>query len=204
MNLKYLTFLTIFLLIACMPVVQNSSAQETTPATSVETPVMEKAPVSTAIESAPTGVAWNTYNNDQLGITFEYPAIYDTPLYQECGVKISALPDSDGTEISIGFRSFLLVQPSNGVGLQEYVDNLIAQKQWMLETQENVLLAGEDAVHIDYRFGGSRFGTATVALHNNLIYAFNFTAGAFCDVPEVGLVEGNAYEHWLESFAFSQ
>lgn len=197
MNRRFLLLLIVFLLVACAP----ASAKEISPVSAAEIPITKEAPVFTATEMVLSGVEWSRYSNDQLGISFEYPAAYDASSYQDCGVKLSILPD--GTEVSMGYRSFLLIQPSGGVGLQEYVDNLITQKQWMLETQENILLGGENAIRFDYRFGGSRFGTATVAIHNNLIYAFNFTAGVFCDVPEAGLNEGYAYEHWVGSFSFS-
>jgi len=199
---KYLLIPIVFLVVACVSEVQVSPTVEMFPATAVEIPVMEEALASITPASALPDIAWSTYSNDQFGISFEYPAVYDLPSNQDCGVKVSSLPD--GTEISIGYRSFLLIQSSSGVGLQEYVDTLIAQKQWRLDSQENVLLGGENAIRFDYRFGGSRFGTATVAIYNNKFYVFNFTAGIFCDIPEANLNEGYAYEHWLESLKFSR
>jgi len=199
---KYLPLLTVLLVVACAPALQVPQTEEISPTSVAEIPVTEEADASTATEIVSSGVEWNRYDNNQLGISFEYPAVYDTPSYQDCGVKVSALPD--GTAVSMGYRSILLIQPAPGVGLQEYVDTLIVQKQWMLDSQQNVSLGGEDAIHIDYRFGGSRFGTATVAIHNDSIYAFNFSAGVFCDAPEASVGEGAAYEHWLESFSFTQ
>jgi len=196
MNRKFLPFLIVLLLVACAPALQVP------PVNVVEDAITEETPASVATPKAPSGVEWKRYSNEQLGVSFEYPSIYDTSSYQDCGVKVSSL--SEATEVSMGYRSFLLIQSSAGVGLQEYVDILVAQKQWMLDSQENVLLGGENGIHLNYRFGGSRFGTATVAAHGGLIYAFNFSAGIFCDAPEANIGEGDIYEHWLESFSFSQ
>ena len=149
-------------------------------------------------------ISWKTYQNDELGISFEYPAVYDEPQYESCRVITTSQPD--GTEISMGHQSFLLIQqPQESLAIQSYVENLITQKQWVLETQEETTVDGEKAIHIEYRFGGSggRYGTATVTSHGGQIFAFNFYAGTFCDAPEANIGEGYAYQHWLESFMFT-
>ena len=198
----YILLLIVIMTAACVPVAHVSPVVEVHPTDTVEIPTAQETPAPTITEAIPIKIKWNTYTNNQLGLTFEYPAVYDTLSYKDCGVKVSSLPD--GMELSIGYRSFLQIQPSNGIGLQDYVNNLITQKQWSLETQENVSLGDEPALGFDYHFGGSRFGTATVVTHKTTLYIFSYSAGVFCDVQEENLYEGTAYEHWLESFTFLQ
>ena len=197
----------VFLLCACGTVAPASpSSMEIVPTVTPEViatvgqpqPVIATQPVSFE-------VSWKTYQNDELGVSFEYPAVYDEPQYESCRVTITSQPD--GTEISIGHQSFLLIQQSQeSLTIQSYVENLITQKQWALEKQEEAIVGGEKAIHIDYRFGGNggRYGTATVTSHGGQIFAFNFYAGSFCDATEANLGEGYAYQHWLESFVFTK
>jgi len=58
-----------------------------------------------------------------------------------------------------------------------------------------------EAVTIEYRFGGlNRYGTSTFLIRNNDIFVFNFTAGGFCDLSEIGLDEFTAYKHAVTTF----
>jgi len=192
----------IFLLCACAPMVQVSPTA-IVPTVTPGIVATQAQPQSPATQPVSFEISWKIYQNDELGISFEYPAVYDEPQYASCAVRVNSFPD--GTEISMGHQSFLLIQqPEEGVAIQSYVENLVAQKGWMLETQEETTVGGEEAIHIEYRFGGvgGRYGTATVTSHDGLIFAFNFYAGAFCDAPEANLGEGYAYQRWLESFSF--
>jgi len=204
--MKKLLFLSIiiFLLCACAEV-PPISPTEFVPTTTPETVATQGSQQPVATQPVSFEVSWKTYQNDELGISFEYPAIYDESQYESCRVTVTSQPD--GTEISMGHQSFLLIQqPEESVAIQSYVENLVAQKGWMVETQEEITVAGEDAINIEYRFGGAggRYGTATITSHGGQIFAFNFYAGTFCDVPEANLGEGYAYQHWLESFMFTK
>ena len=193
----------VFLLSACAPVVQVSPTAIVATMTPESVATQGQSQPVIATQPVSFEVSWKTYQNDELGISFEYPAVYDEPQYESCAVRVNSFPD--GKEISMGHQSFLLIQqPEETVAIQSYVENLVAQKGWMLETQNETTVGGEEAIHIEYRFGGAggRYGTATVTSHAGLIFAFNFYAGAFCDAPEANLGEGYAYQHWLESFAF--
>jgi len=203
MKRKLFLALIVFLVCACVPVVP-ASLTNLAPTSAPEAVATQGLPMQLPPPTEPTSfeVSWSTFHDDQLGISFEYPSVYDTSQYESCSVKVTPLPD--GAEISIGHQSFLLIQPSNGVALREYMDTLIAQKQWKSEFEESRIVGGEDAIYFEYRFGGSRFGTATVTVHDNMIYAFNFSAGNFCDAPEANLGEGYAYQHWQESFMFTR
>lgn len=201
MKRKLFPVLIIFLLYACAPIATQSPTVFV-PTALPEVVATQGLPLQLPppTQSVSFEVAWSMYHDDLLGISFEYPSVYDTPPYENCRVKVIPLPD--GIEISMGHRSSLLIQPSNGAALQDYVDTLIAQKQWKLEYQENRTVGGEAAIYFEYRFGGSRFGTATVVIYKDMIHAFNFTAGEFCDVPEANLGEGYVYQHWQESLVF--
>jgi len=159
---------------------------------------------STQIQPAPE-VAWSDFHSDTYRCSFEYPAAYDEPQYQTCSPRVVEQPDNG--EFSMGHQSYLYVQRKDNLDIQSYVDNLVAQKQddgaWVLVSQDLKIVGGEEAVEINYRFGGTnRFGTATILNHNGLLLMFNFYAGASCDVQEINLTEQQAYAHWIESLQF--
>jgi len=202
--MKKLLFIIIFLLCACAEV-PPIPPTEFVPTTTPETVATQGSQQPVATQPVSFEVSWKTYQNDELGISFEYPAIYDESQNESCRVTVTSQPD--GTEISMGHQSFLLIQqPQESIEIQSYTENLVTQKQWAMETQEETTVGGEKAIHIEYRFGGSvgRYGTATVTSHGGQIFAFNFYAGSFCDVPKANLGEGPAYQHWLESFMFTK
>jgi len=159
---------------------------------------------STQIPPTPD-VSSNIYHSDTYGFSFAYPSAYDEPQYQTCSPRVIEKPD--GAEFYIGHQSFLNVQRMGNLDIQSYVDNLVAQKQaevaWALESQNIRMAGGEEAVEVNYRFGGTnRFGTATFLNHKGLLLTFNFYAGAFCDVPELNLTERQAYAQWIDSLQF--
>jgi hypothetical protein len=66
---------------------------------------------------------------------------------------------------------------------------------------KNVTINGLEAVTVEYRFGGTnRFGAFTLIKHNTRIFALNFSAGSFCDIPEAQVSEPEVYSHMLETF----
>ena len=157
-------------------------------------------PTLPAIATPGPDMLWKTYRNDDRGFTFEYPAIYDEAPYSEsCGLKES----SDG--VHLGHQIDLLFLNSGGVGLAEFTSDLLQSKGWSVDSQTTEPLNGLEAVAIQYRFGGTnRFGSATLVKDGDLIYAFNFSAGGFCEVPDPQASEPNAYSHMLETFRLDQ
>lgn len=204
-------FLIVLLLMAgCAPLTASLRAL-TSEQTQIDAPTpaiqsTDELPGSAFTETVPNVVfPWKTYYSDSYGFSFFYPAVYDKQQYETCAPKIFEQPD--GTEFSLGHQSFLHVQRINNLDLQAYVENLVAQKQaegsWLLEVQNTRKVAGEEAIEVSYRFGGTnRFGTATFLIHKDLLLTFNFYAGAFCDVPEADLTEGQAYAQWIDSLHF--
>jgi hypothetical protein len=147
-------------------------------------------------EPSSSNIIWKTYRNGIYGFTFEYPAIYDELPYRDsCGLK----ENSDG--IQLGHQIQLLFLDSGGLNLTEYTSNLLQSKGWGVDSQQNEPINGVEATTIQYRFGGTnRFGTFTLVKPDNRIFAFNFTAGSFCDIPENQASEPNVYSHMIETF----
>jgi hypothetical protein len=145
-----------------------------------------------------TGV-WKKYHNSSYGFSFEYPAIYDEAPYTPCGVK------TNQDAVSLGGRSDLLILDPNGLGLKDFIDQTIKTKGYSLQAQKNELIDGYDSITIEYRFGGlNRFGTFTMFKRGSLVFAFGFTAGAACDIPESQLFEIDAYQHMIMTFHFDK
>jgi hypothetical protein len=147
---------------------------------------------------------WLTYRNETYGFSFEYPAVYAEGPYAFCDLR--EIPIQDGVMITIGMRSDLYVFDAQGQTIEEYVDSTIEEHQrgdpdWQLTNRKATTQAGVDAVSIDYRFGGlGRIGSAKVFKRGEYLYVFNFTFGAFCDVPEIGFYEWDAYPRMVNSF----
>ena len=153
-------------------------------------------PTLPATSEARPDALWKTYRNEALGFTFEYPAIYDEAPYNEtCGLK----ERNDG--VHLGHQIDLSVLNSGGPGLAEFTSDLIQNKGWSVDSQTTEPLNGLEAITIQYRFGGTnRFGAAALVRDGERIFAFNFLAGGFCDVPDPQASEPNAYSRMLETF----
>ena len=158
------------------------------------TPELAPTEVQTTTDSASI---WKTYQNEMYGFSFEYPAIYEEMPYKDsCGLQ----ENSDG--IRVGQRSELLFLDSGGLELAEYTNNLLQGKDWNVDSRESQLIDGLEAITVQYRFGGTnRFGSLTLVKDEQRIFAFSFSAGGFCEIPESPtLSEPNAYAHMLETF----
>jgi hypothetical protein len=147
-------------------------------------------------EPSSSNKIWKIYRNGIYGFTFEYPAIYDEPPYRDfCGLK----EYRDG--IQLGHQIQLLFLDSGGLNLTEYTNNLLQSKGWSVDSQQNEPINGVESIRVQYRFGSTnRFGTFTLVKSDERIFAFNFTAGSFCDIPESQAFEPNAYSHMIETF----
>ncbi len=185
-------FLIVFFITAC----------ETTFPPTLTTPSTAQVIASTeptlvpAIPTVSTPIVWSTYRNDTYGFTFEYPAAYDNASYKDsCGIKES----NDG--IHLGHQIDLLFLESNGLDLTEYANTLLQSKGWTSTSLINATTDGLERVTVEYRFGGlNRFGKFTLIKSGAHIFALNFTAGSFCDIPEASLSEPEVYSHVLETF----
>lgn len=152
---------------------------------------------STAVPSSATSPvppasvppSWKEFTNDRYGFTFRYP--------ESCGAS-----ELDGS-FHVGGRIELAVLDAEGLSLVDYVsrflDDRVKNSYWQIENTETGSLGGQDAITVDYRFGGQgRFGTATFALKDTQVYVWGLTAGGFtCDEP-------NVYPAVLSSFRFTR
>src|SRR5215207_7214908 len=154
-------------------------------ATSMSAFVTQQAATMIALTQAATPMPvdpfspWKMYQNNTFGFSMEYPLIYDVAPYGDtCSLQAS----NEG--IHLGHQIDLLFLASGGLSLEEYTSNLFKEKDWRVESQRYETVSGLHAITVDYRFGGTdRFGTATLVEYNGLIYAFQFTAGDFCEIP---------------------
>lgn len=131
--------------------------------------------------------AWKTFRSERYRFEFRYP--------DSCGVI-----ERDGS-FHIGGRIELAVIDSNESNLSEYVTSFINDKVstngWTVESRSSRLVAGKEAITVEYRFGGSnRYGTATFIRGNGRVHVWGLTAGGFsCD-------EQLVYNPILSSFRF--
>ena len=154
-------------------------------------------PLCTATSaSSSLNIIWKIYRNGIYGFTFEYPAIYDElPYGDTCGLK------ENGDGIQLGHQIQLQFLDSGGLNLKEYTSNLLQSKCWSVDSQKIEPINGVEAISVQYRFGSTdRFGTFTLVKPDERIFAFNFTAGSFCDIPENQVSEPIVYSHMIETF----
>lgn len=142
--------------------------------------------------------AWSIYSNGVYGFSFEYPKLYDAESYLQCRVrKINSRPYI--LYINFGYRSELGILVNDMPSFSQFVDRWINGMDITSQTEQYINEL--EAVTIEYRFGGlNRYGTSTFLIRNNDIFVFNFTAGGFCDLSEIGLDEFTAYKHAVTTF----
>lgn len=171
-------------------------------ATSMSAFVTQQAGTMIALTAAVTPMPadplspWKTYQNNTFGFSMEYPILYDVAPYGEtCSLQ------ANNERIHLGHQIDLLFLTSGGLSLEEYAENLLKEKGWSMESQKYETVSGLPAITVDYRFGGTdRFGTFTLVEYHGLMYAFQFTAGDFCDIPGYQVTEPDAYAHMIDSF----
>ncbi|MEM7336114.1 MAG: hypothetical protein AAF490_28800 [Chloroflexota bacterium] len=180
-----------------------------------------RTPTSTPDISDLAGV-YKTYHNDDYGFKFDYPAVFDEGPYP----GLCALYENDTVSyptlfnVNVGHRTWIYVVDAQDKSLSQYLDDFVESAQanseedsdivfmvtsLLLPTQENgQIFTGEDGEQyatIEYRFGiTNRYGRKTVFLHNSNFIEINFTAGLFCDFPEINVHEVDASLEILDSF----
>ena len=143
----------------------------------------------TAAPTAALPVGWKPYRNENYGFEFGHP-------------EACAVTQRDGA-FTVGGRIELVVADSKGLALQDYVtrfmDERIRTNGWEPESRRAVLVGSNNAVRIDYRFGGAnRFGTAIFVEQRGQVYIWGLTAGGFtCD-------EGSVFDGIVSSFEFAR
>jgi hypothetical protein len=144
---------------------------------------------------------WNSYTNDDLGITFEYPAAYDTEPLKSlgCGVRLA-----DNT-VFFGYDNALSVAPAEGLDLAEYVDRYIQQRgtsfnAWRRgDFDTNGALAG---IIVEYflRGGVNHSGIVVFFQQDNNVYVFNAWLSLACSAPDIDVVNPEPFYRAVETF----
>jgi hypothetical protein len=96
---------------------------------------------------------WKTYRNEEIGIEFQYPKIYDEDeKYKICRVEASK------DFISVAGRIWINIIDSGGLSLEEYVNKKIKEPGLLVEDKT----VTNDIISLSYRLPGSMaYGTAT-------------------------------------------
>ena len=144
--------------------------------------------------------AWSTYTDNQYDFQFDYPTYYDVI---GCGVK------ADPTALlTFGSWNWLTVSPSNGLMLDEYVDQEIQE----LDGQDGPYQPGKDDARLNREPRGIVV-EALIAHHGNtfvyferdsLIYTFHARHNTGCMAPEIGIVNPTVFYRVVESFRFTK
>lgn len=165
---------------------------------------------------------YKTYHNEEYGFTFEYPAVFDDGPYPGA---CALYEDSNGSypalyHVYVGHRTWISVVDAEGMSLSEYLDEFIASGQRMAEEDSDIIFMvtplvfseeengqiftdenGNQYVTLEYRFGlTNRYGRITIFSHDGYFIEIDFTAGLFCDFPEIDIYETRASLKILESF----
>jgi hypothetical protein len=150
--------------------------------------------------------AWIRFEDADLGVAFEYPAGY---INVGCAPRTSSSPQG-GTELRLGHRINLHVEHTFIEDPRQASEAFLADQNsgpaegtFELVQESATILGGQPAVRLAYRSGGTaRFGEATFVVHNQRLYRLDFSAGDFCDLPDMGISEGQALERMLTSLQF--
>lgn len=141
--------------------------------------------------------AWKTYENDELGFTFEYPLIYDEVGFCEV---IEQPTEHGGIAIQVGSRIQVIVEPIGDSTIDEYIN-------YLTDDMDNVEIistpiAGREGFYVEYRYGGmGRLQEIYTVDVDSLRATFGLTGPWFCDFYQVSIWEPIAFEHILQTFA---
>jgi len=157
---------------------------------------------------------WQNYRNNWYGFEFKYP-----PIPAGCENCIINFDDFNDEIFSVG-RLSLRVEDLEASNLSEYVYNIFPRergevkveeadgsqylKETFVESRKNITVGGQEAIKVDYRFGGTgRFGTTTFVKRDDWVITFEFTTGGFCCDSSIDTIyEEEVYEAMLSTFSF--
>lgn len=156
----------------------------------------------------PESIAWKVYRNEEYSFEFEYPTLYDEYELEErkpCELlETIDVPNYPIDEIKVGSRTFLSFSPEEE-DLETYIVQLIERKEWHLSSKQTHIVAGVEAVSIEFEFGGmGRRGWATFFKRGDTLYSISYSlsGGSTCDFGQMGFGEIEIYAHMVTSFRF--
>lgn len=146
----------------------------------------------------PSEAEWKTFRSAIYGFVFEYPGLYDDAGYRAiCGLR-------EGPRgILLGGQDAILILPSQGMILDEFVINLVQNEQWQVAAWRDEVINNQPAVALDYALGDQQ-ATVTLTQQGETVAAIGLTPGLFCDLPEVGLTGAEVYARLVASFQWEE
>ena len=140
------------------------------------------------------------YYDSHRGFGFEYPAAYESSV-QGSGCGLNRRTGPDGITLTWGARSSLTIVHASSPPERFLRDRLQDRVEDLQLTPSSV--ADVPAVHAAYRFGGTaRYGEAYAFEHLGKLYVAEITAGAFCEIPGVPMLEPAVFQHVIATFRF--
>lgn len=159
-------------------------------------------------------LTWAVFQDDTLGVAFEYPHYFELRPYIDYGCMPTVRTNRDGLLLDVGERIWITISPfdQSKISLSDHVDKILGDYKnddliW-LDKVSWVRVGGVRAATIEYYFGlVRRYGVETHFAHNNQLYKAVFSVGVTCDYPTVGdnpgaILEFSAYWHLLDTWKF--
>lgn len=150
---------------------------------------------------------WLTYDDPQVGFSFEYPAAFSSAEYKFCAPRVDDFPP-DGVDFALNFgsRTNLTVAAADNDNLSAAVSAFRADPRhadYSFEPQQEREVAGLPGISLPYRSSGTdRYAEVTIFTYNGALYTIETGVPSACDIPELGLTEISAYDHLLGSLKF--
>lgn len=143
--------------------------------------------------------------DEAAGIAFEYPAVYEHPLYAWCDPFVSYDENETILEYT-GKQSWIIPNPKSQTSdevLVELQERAATDADFTIQSIHEDEMLGYPGYSVEYRFGGAnRYGAASMAEIGNRLVLWDFNAGSWCDVAEIAFSEQEAMIRFGETFRF--
>ncbi|MBW1853696.1 MAG: hypothetical protein JRJ00_03295 [Deltaproteobacteria bacterium] len=154
---------------------------------------------------------WRTYEDEDVGVSFEYPAIYDHPENIFCPVWAFKNESDKGYEITIVFTQFseIRFQFPAEKPLEEVLADLYIRDEeddaFVLEDINDDEFLGGQGYSIEYRVNGRYYtGGFGEYMNDNFVSTTHyFLFFQYCDFPEIGIPFFEAWGRFQETLEFS-
>lgn len=131
---------------------------------------------------------WKTYTSYNFEFEIKYPV----------GTKCLSVINNGNGNFNFG-RIEIVGMSTEGLGLSNFVDKYLAdnaEKFNTIDTKEKIKINGEDAISVEYHFGGANRYGRIVFLEKNTVMTLGYAAGDFqCDEPQI-------FQEMLSTFKF--